>query len=1218
MIVKKGISSIVILVFIFVIIPDVFAQPVVVTQPQDTSVCVESSAGFSIIAVNTSTYQWQEFDGVGWYNITESVTYAQGEDSPDLTIVDANLALNGSQYRCIVSDLSAARDTSHPATLGVYEPPFITADPENERVCKNEIAYFSAEAVNGTVYQWQEFNGTGWLNLVDDAFYSGTDSPDLSIYTVLGMNGLSYRCVIRNVSCPDTTLSATLVVDPTPIIYTITGGGEYCEGDDGLVVGLDGSQSGISYNLIRDDIQTGQVLNGTGSALSFGLQIDEGVYTITGYNQFTSCISDMAGYAQIIRNPLPQQYEVIGGGDVCDGDVMPDVMISGSESGVEYSLYCNSMATGQVMSGTGYEISFGMQQQAGVYTVAASNIETGCTVDMSGEVEIRIIERPVADAGDDQIIPAGSSALMYGAASNGSGAYDFFWFPEYLLENPMEQNTSTYDLEQTEMFRLYVSDLNTGCVSLEDTVIVYIKDTTFSVIVNGSPNPVCYGSAVTLSAIPTGGSGFYTYSWTSVPEGFYSGEQFPVVYPESNTLYIVSVSDGNEVITDTVKVVVVPVPIIYSVQGGGQFCSGEQGVNISLDGSQTGVDYYLINSDNETVAIVAGTGSDVDFGIISTGGDYSVLAVNQEGGCSQQMDGSVTVVENQLPIADAGSDIYTDVGSNVTLHGSASGSPGDVDYLWSPPDMLINPNDADATTIPLHTTTMFSLQVTDNQTSCVGESDNMIVFVTGGDLGVEIVYSKSVICPGEFISIYAMPSGGDGNYSYSWRSEPEGIVSSDQFIYVSPSVTTKYIVTVADGDYVAIDTAIIELRSAPQKFALTGGGGYCVGGTGKEILLDDSEPSVIYSLYRNAQATGYFTSGTGAEINFGSFLTEGYYSVAGINNDGCVSMMDSVVNVEAYPLPEKFTLLGGGTYCENDPRLGILLESSQPGVQYELLKDAESTGFVKQGTGMPLSFDGFDGTGYYSVIAGYEATGCSNTMDGVASLLLFDEPDIVITGPGELCKGDTISLTASGAMNYQWNTEPAVTTPSINVSPESTDVFMVTGYNSHNCVSVSQHEVVVNDPPVISLYNDDFSDMIVCDPDNLYDYTFEIDGNVLQEGSSGSWYYGNAGVLSDSVTVTGTDYNGCKDTKSEFVSTGNSPNAFTPDGDGVNDVFMKGYEIMVFSSWGSEIYNGSDGWDGKYNGKLVTPGTYYYVHHVYGQDGSLINTIKGSVTVVIN
>ena len=72
-------------------------------------------------------------------------------------------------------------------------------------------------------------------------------------------------------------------------------------------------------------------------------------------------------------------------------------------------------------------------------------------------------------------------------------------------------------------------------------------------------------------------------------------------------------------------------------------------------------------------------------------------------------------------------------------------------------------------------------------------------------------------------------------------------------------------------------------------------------------------------------------------------------------------------------------------------------------------------------------------------------------------------------------------------------------------------------------------------------------------------------------------------------------------------------NAFTPNNDGVNDVFnVKGNHIKeinatVFNRWGQELYNWNElngGWNGKYKGKEVSAGTYFYVVTVVYEDGT--------------
>jgi gliding motility-associated-like protein len=76
------------------------------------------------------------------------------------------------------------------------------------------------------------------------------------------------------------------------------------------------------------------------------------------------------------------------------------------------------------------------------------------------------------------------------------------------------------------------------------------------------------------------------------------------------------------------------------------------------------------------------------------------------------------------------------------------------------------------------------------------------------------------------------------------------------------------------------------------------------------------------------------------------------------------------------------------------------------------------------------------------------------------------------------------------------------------------------------------------------------------------------------------------------------------------------PNAFSPNGDGINDVFMKGADLLVFNRWGMEIFKSSnkEGWDGKYKGKYVEKGTYLYVVTVENEEGEKF-THKGVVTV---
>jgi len=86
------------------------------------------------------------------------------------------------------------------------------------------------------------------------------------------------------------------------------------------------------------------------------------------------------------------------------------------------------------------------------------------------------------------------------------------------------------------------------------------------------------------------------------------------------------------------------------------------------------------------------------------------------------------------------------------------------------------------------------------------------------------------------------------------------------------------------------------------------------------------------------------------------------------------------------------------------------------------------------------------------------------------------------------------------------------------------------------------------------------------------------------------------------------------------------PNAFTPNDDGINDVFKvkEGYEsiisfrAMIFSRWGKKLYEWTDlegGWDGTSGGHKMPDGAYYLRIDAKGADGRKYN-IKKTISLL--
>jgi hypothetical protein len=86
----------------------------------------------------------------------------------------------------------------------------------------------------------------------------------------------------------------------------------------------------------------------------------------------------------------------------------------------------------------------------------------------------------------------------------------------------------------------------------------------FSTSVSATPPSICVGSVSQLEILAYGGSGNYTYSWSSIPAGFSSDISNPVVSPQDTTLYIAATNDGAQTRQDTIQVNVVPHPTAFA------------------------------------------------------------------------------------------------------------------------------------------------------------------------------------------------------------------------------------------------------------------------------------------------------------------------------------------------------------------------------------------------------------------------------------------------------------------------------------------------------------------------------------------------------------------------------------------------------------------------------------------------------------------------------
>ena len=123
--------------------------------------------------------------------------------------------------------------------------------------------------------------------------------------------------------------------------------------------------------------------------------------------------------------------------------------------------------------------------------------------------------------------------------------------------------------------------------------------------------------------------------------------------------------------------------------------------------------------------------------------------------------------------------------------------------------------------------------------------------------------------------------------------------------------------------------------------------------------------------------------------------------------------------------------------------------------------------------------------------------------------------------------------------------------------------------------------------------------------------------------------FGKAGVFE--VKLTGFDLFGCSTVEKNTIQVNTPtelvviPNAFSPNGDGLNDTFIpklraiSSFQMEVFNTWGEKLYTTSsletNGWNGTYRGQLVPAGNYLYKISYTTMDGQLVNR-SGGITLI--
>jgi len=448
-----------------------------------------------------------------------------------------------------------------------------------------------------------------------------------------------------------------------------------------------------------------------------------------------------------------------------------------------------------------------------------------------------------------------------------------------------------------------------------------------------------------------------------------------------------------------------------------------------------------------------------------------------------------------------------------------------------------------------------------------------------------------------------LASGGMPSYTYQWTdgqssSTPTGLYAG------------KHIVTVMDGNgCTKLDSILLTQPSDIRAVVLHAANPTCFGKSDGSILLDVSGGVQPY----------FYQWTNGASDKDIRLLPKGAYTVNVKDANGCIRNLNTT-----------------------------LVEPAQLVIDLSILSDVACLG-GKDGS---ILADVTGGTQPYTYAwknANLELSNTSNLVSGlpagIYSLAVHDnyncvaDNNIEITAPlfileSSVTKTDLSCFNGANGtsqVNVTGGTAPYLISWSNGTTGAATanltaGTYTITIQDSKNCTTINKAVIVSPPAMIVAITVQDVS----CDG--------QEDGILQARVSKGTppytylWSTGSpASVINDlpagMYTITVTDQKQCINTTDATVAAGTGdclfiPNAFSPNSDGINDRWVlrniklfPNNSMQIFNQWGQQLYSASpylEPWDGRHNGNLLPPATYYYIFS--RGDGSA--SFTGPLTII--
>jgi gliding motility-associated-like protein len=863
----------------------------------------------------------------------------------------------------------------------------------------------------------------------------------------------------------------------------------------------------------------------------------------------------------------------------------------------------------------------------GIYNLSVTNTLNGCISLSDAVVGIDTIA--------PNIIPPQDIVLNCYSPTNTLGASIGLNNPDWTFEWENESGSSiatsdTLDIIYEGIYTLNVTNSTNSCNTIVSTQVTEDFSIPFT---DAGPDSIltCETPEIILDGGNSDNGVNFLMEWqNSSNEVLNQAATVFVNEPDNYALFVTDLSNGCIGVDEIMIAIDTLAPVVDSGPGDTLTC---ETTAVVLDGSNS---TYEINA-----AFSWTDGSNTEIGsnltqVVNLPGIYNLSITNLDNGC--ETSNNVIISENTiLPIAEAGSDIVLNCFSpSAILDATASSNGTSFTYEWQDEQNLPL---GDQTTLPVSSGQEYTLIITNTENGCTSSDQVMVTEnfeLPVSDAGPDITLDCQTVT-----SFLGGPTTSAGaNFIYQWNNSLGQNIGMEVNQLIEDQGNFQLIVL--DNINGCADTSSVEV-SIDQEIPY-------VTGTVDELLT-------CLQLTATLNATG--TSAT-PEMNYNWSTISGGTIFSGADN--------LTPYVE---LPGQYQLIATNTinHCADTLILGVIQDIVNPvanaGLDFELdCHDPVNTlnGNLSSPTGiLEYNWSTTNGQfespvhiaqptisfpGEYLLTVINTQNGCEDSdqvqisSNFITSIAIETEDPLCHDQNGsivipEVDGGNPPFLySIDGGENFfQSNVFP-------NVSPGQYQVIILdsndcTLEESSQIIAPAEVLVMLNTEPGI-LLGDSYQLQAIT---NLT--TDQIDTIIWSPVESLSCQNCLTPLATPLTTteynVQIIDVNGCAAEASQRIIVDRRPNvfvpnAFSPNGDGNNDVFMifsnfnsvyKVNTFQIFNRWGETVFEVYDfptntaayGWNGYYNGKLANPAVFVWYAEVEFIDGS-VKLFKGNVTLM--